>query len=252
MTRESPHSTSIRAVPLRVAIVGADGRMGRMAAELVSRTPRYLLAAKIGSSDDLARLLRDSGAEVALDVTRAGLGYEHALAMLEVRVRPLVGTSGVSLEENQALDQRAREMSLGGLVVPNFSLGMWLLQRAAREAARHFTEVEIIEMHHERKRDAPSGTALDTAERIRATRARPASAPLPIHSVRLPGMYAHQEVIFGSAGEVYTLRHDMSGPEAFGPGILCGLDYAAQATGVGRGIEIAFEWSAPAGDAVRP
>ena len=240
MTNNVSASESVGA-PLRVAIVGAAGRMGRFAAELLARTPGYCVAATIGRGDDMARSLRESRARVALEVTHAGLGYEHALVMLEQGVRPLVGTSGVGLDENRALDARAREMNLGGLVVPNFSLGMWLLQRASTEAARRFARVEIIEMHHERKRDAPSGTALDTAERIRSARASRV-ANVPIHSLRLPGMYAHQEVIFGAPGEVYTLRHDMSSPDAFAPGLLCGLAYAAQAIGVGRGIDLAFEW----------
>ncbi len=165
--------------------------------------------------------------------------------MLEAGVRPLIGTSGVTLEENARLDALARERSLGGLVVPNFSLGMWLLQRAAAEAAVHFEKAEIVEMHHEKKRDAPSGTALDTAERMNAARGNASlegsSTPIPIHSVRLPGLYAHQLVILGSAGETYTLRHDMMGPEAFGPGILAGLAHAARAEGVGRGIGVAFD-----------
>jgi 4-hydroxy-tetrahydrodipicolinate reductase len=152
----------------------------------------------------------------------------------------VIGTSGVTLEENARLDALARERSLGGLVVPNFSLGMWLLQRAAAEAAGHFEKAEIVEMHHEKKRDAPSGTALDTAERMGAAR-EGSSTPIPIHSVRLPGLYAHQLVILGSAGETYTLRHDMTGPEAFGPGILAGLAHAARAEGVGRGIGLAFD-----------
>jgi 4-hydroxy-tetrahydrodipicolinate reductase len=130
--------------------------------------------------------------------------------------------------------------------VPNFSLGMCLLQRAAVEAARAFAQAEIIEMHHERKKDAPSGTAFDTAERMHAARGavRKAGADerdIPIHSVRLPGLYAHQVVVFGAAGETYTLRHDMSGPEGFGPGILLGIRYAASAVGIGRGIALAFE-----------
>jgi 4-hydroxy-tetrahydrodipicolinate reductase len=226
---------------LRVAIVGAGGRMGRFAADLLSRTDGFALVASVQRGDELARALRDSHAEVALDVTRAGLGYEHALVMLENGVRPLVGTSGVTREENRALDERAREIRLGGLVVPNFSLGMWLLQRAAIEAARHFERAEIVELHHERKRDAPSGTASDTAERMRDARSPSNATPIPVHSVRLPGLYAHQEVLFGAPGELYTLRHDMHGPEAFGPGILRGLAYAARATGVGRGIALAFE-----------
>jgi 4-hydroxy-tetrahydrodipicolinate reductase len=241
----SAQRANAETAPLRVVVVGANGKLGRFAADLVEQTSGFVLAAAIGRSDDLASSLRASRAVVALDATRAGLGYEHALAMLDAGVRPLVGTSGVSIDENETLDRRARETELGGLVVPNFSLGMWLLQRAAVEAARHFEKFEIIELHHDKKRDAPSGTALDTAERMRAVRSA-ASVP-PIHSVRLPGMYAHQAVIFGAPGETYTLRHDMSGPEAFGPGILCGLAYVAQASGVARGIDVAFEWSARRG-----
>jgi 4-hydroxy-tetrahydrodipicolinate reductase len=225
---------------LPVAIVGANGRMGRFAAELLGRTEGFAVAAAIGRADDLARSLRDSQARVALDLTRAGLGCEHGLTMLECGVRPVVGTSGVSLAENARLDAAARELGLGGLVVPNFSVGMWLLQQAATAGARAFERAEIVEMHHARKRDAPSGTALDTAERMKSARGQ-GSAEIPIHSVRLPGLYAHQVVILGAAGETYTLRHDMSGPEAFATGILASLRHASRAVGVGRGIGIALE-----------
>lgn len=222
---------------LRVAVVGARGRLGRLAAELLGRTAGFEVVAAIGREDDLARRLRDSRARVALDVTRAGLGFEHGTVMLACGVRPVIGTSGVTLEENRRLDAIARERSLGGLVVPNFSVGMWLLQQAAVAAAARFERAEIVEMHHERKKDAPSGTALDTAERMRAARD---GGEIPIHSVRLPGLYAHQLVILGAAGETYTLRHDMSGPEAFGAGILAALRHAERAVGVARGIGVAF------------
>src|SRR5262249_7073359 len=122
---------------------------------------------------------------------------------------------------------------------PNFSLGMWLLQRAAVDAAQVFERAEIVEMHHERKKDAPSGTALDTAERMRAARGE-RSPEIPIHSVRLPGLYAHQLVLLGAAGETSTRRHDMSGPEAFAAGILASLRHAARAVGVARGIGAAL------------
>lgn len=224
---------------LRVAIVGARGRMGRFATDLLGRTEGFVVAATIEREDDLEQRLRASEARVALDVTRAGLGFEHGLAILACGVRPVIGTSGVSLEENARLDAIAREHSLGGLVVPNFSVGMWLLQQAAVAGAKVFERAEIVEMHHERKKDAPSGTALDTAERMKAARGR-GSAEIPIHSVRLPGLYAHQLVILGAAGETYTLRHDMSGPEAFATGILAGLRHAASAVGVGRGIGVAL------------
>ena len=224
---------------LPVAIVGADGRMGRFAQDLIAKSAEFAVVAAVGRGDDLGAVLARTKPVVALDVTRAGLGFEHGAAMLEAGVRPLIGTSGVSLEENASLDRIARELGLGGLVVPNFSLGMWLLQQAAVEAARRFANAEIVEMHHERKTDAPSGTALDTAERMRAARGE-GSAEIPINSVRLPGLYAHQVVTFGAPGETYTLRHDMSGTAAFGPGILRGLAYAATALGVGRGIGVAL------------
>jgi len=230
---------------LAVAIVGPDGRMGSFARRLIAETPGFELRAEIRRGEKLADAVRKSRATVALDVTRAGLGFEHAATMLASGVRPLVGTSGVTPAENAHLDAMARELGLGGLVVPNFSLGMCLLQRAAVEAARHFSSAEIVEMHHAGKKDAPSGTSLDTAERMRA--ARGAGGEIPIHSVRLPGLYAHQIVTFGAAGETYTLRHDMSDTNAFGPGILRGLEHASKAVGVGRGIQLALGFE-PAAD----
>ncbi len=220
---------------LPVAVVGARGRLGTLACEAIAAAGDLELVARLDARDALEERLRSSGARVVLECTRAGLGYEHARRILALGLRPVVGTSGVSLEETRALDEQARALELGGIVVPNFSIGMWLLQRAAVEAARHMQRCEIIEMHHEKKLDAPSGTALDTAERLRLEGHSP-----PIHSVRLPGLYAHQLVIFGAAGESYTLRHDMSGPAAFAPGILCSLRYAASAHGVARGLDAAL------------
>jgi 4-hydroxy-tetrahydrodipicolinate reductase len=177
------------------------------------------------------------------------------MALLEAGVRPVVATSGVTPEQGDKLDRYARERGLGGLVVPNFSLGSLLLQRFAAEAARHFPDAEIVELHHERKADAPSGTAAETARRIAAARRSAPRTPrrseeprdrggfhedVPVHSIRLPGLYAHQEVLLGAPGETLTLRHDMSGPAAFGPGMLAALRYAASAVGVARGLEHAL------------
>ena len=247
---------SVESAVLPVAVIGAAGRVGRFACDLLRASEGFELRAAYGRADDWPAALAATGASVALDVTRAGLGFEHGLAILESGVRPVIGTSGVDLEQNRELDRRARELGLGGIVVPNFSLGSMLLQRFAAEAARHFASAEIVELHHERKADAPSGTALETARAIARARreaevepaAIPADGPargevhagVPIHSVRLPGLYAHQEVLLGQAGETLALRHDMHGPEAFGPGILRCLRYAATARGVARGIEAAF------------
>jgi 4-hydroxy-tetrahydrodipicolinate reductase len=229
--------------PLRVVLVGAEGRMGRFADELLGATPGFTVTARLDQGDDLAAGLRASEAEVGLDVTVAGLGAPHGLAMLAAGVRPVIGTSGVSPADTAALDADARARGLGGLVVPNFSLGIQLLQRAARLAVESFPRLEIIEEHHEHKRDAPSGTAADTAARLAAALGRPPES-IPIHSVRLPGRYAHHEVRLGGEGELLSIRHDMSGPTAFGPGLLLALRYAATATGVGCGLDVALDASA--------
>ncbi len=233
---------------LRVCVLGAKGRMGSFACALLEEDEGFHVAAALDKGDDLPAGIAASEARVGLDLTVAGKGREHGLLLLEAGVRPVIGTSGVSLDDNAALDARARELDLGGLVVPNFSLGVWFLQRAAADAARAFEHAEIIEEHHAHKKDAPSGTALDTAERIASARRGPGSPAddepargrlhhgVPVHAVRLPGRYSHQEVLFSGPGETLTLRHDMLGPEAFGPGILAALRYAATAVGVGRGI----------------
>ncbi|MBM3991184.1 MAG: 4-hydroxy-tetrahydrodipicolinate reductase [Planctomycetes bacterium] len=243
---------------LRVAVLGARGRLGTFACELVRRSPGFELVAEWDRGSDWRALARASGAVVALEATHAGLGAAHAHELLERGLRIVVGTSGVTVEESAALDRRARELGLGGLVVPNFSVGSWLLQRFAAEAAPWFAGAEIVEGHHERKLDAPSGTAAETARRMSAERARAGSdafAPptshhaargevqhgVPIHSVRLPGLYAHQDVLLGGGGEVLRLSHDMHGPEAFGPGILAALRHAARAQGVARGLGPALE-----------
>jgi 4-hydroxy-tetrahydrodipicolinate reductase len=237
--------------PIPVAVLGAQGRMGRFACELLGRSPGFALAAAWDRGDAWERALAGSGARVVLDLTVAGLGFAHGMAILESGLRPVIGTSGVTPDESARLDRCARERTLGGIVVPNFSVGAWLLMRFSAEAARFFERAEVIELHHERKVDAPSGTAAETARRIAdalppAEALAPAAARgdlahgVPIHSVRMGGLYAHQEVLLGRAGELLTLRHDMSGPEAFAPGILRAVAYASRAVGVARGIEAAL------------
>ena len=221
---------------LRVAVVGARGRLGRFACELLRADPGFELVAELAREHDLAAALGECGARVALDATVAGLGGAHARAMLAAGVRAVIGTSGVSRAEAAELDRLARAANLGGIVVPNFSLGMACLNRAAQALAAFFTSVTIVERHRETKRDAPSASARDTAERLERLR----GAPVPILSVRAPGLYAHQEVLFGAPGETLTLRHDMLGPEAFGPGIVAALRYAEHARGGALGLAAAL------------
>lgn len=228
---------------LRVAVLGASGRLGAFACEHLARDEAFEIVARATERDDVAAILRSAQADVVFESTVAGLGARHALLALESGARPLVATSGLTEAEVADLDGRARELGLGGLYAPNLSRGMWLLQRMVEDVARHVEQCEIVELHHDKKRDAPSGTAADTARRIRAVRAEvdPGDAvDVPIHSVRLPGLLAHQEVLFGAPGELLTLRHDALSTEAYGPGICAGLRYVAGATGFVIGIGHAF------------
>ena len=228
--------------PIPVAIVGARGRLGRFARELLERTGDLCVAAEVVRGDDLGGALNASGAQVALDVTRAGRGAAHARVMLEQGVRPVIGTSGVDPGEDPALDALARAQGIGGLVVPNFSIGIWLQQQFACKAAGLLRSIEIVEEHHADKVDAPSGTALDTARQLEAlTGAEPGS--IPIHALRLVGLYANQSVLLGGPGEVLRLEHQTFGLEAYGPGILASLRYAVRAVGFGRGLGLALESS---------
>lgn len=246
------------ASPLRVAVVGAQGRLGAFAAKLFESHPQFELIACWERTDAWPNLARASGAELAFEATRAGLGFEHARILLHNGVRPLVATSGVSAEQVGELDALARRLGLGGLVVPNFSVGAWLMQRAAELAAPHFPQAEVIEAHHSRKADSPSGTAADTARRIAAARLAAGSPPLApahpnaaargdvrggvaLHSLRLDGVYARQEVLFSGAGELLSVRHEMGGPEAFGPGILLAARHVAECLGVGLGLDAVLD-----------
>jgi 4-hydroxy-tetrahydrodipicolinate reductase len=243
---------------VRVLVAGAAGRMGREVVRAVVGDPETRL---VGAADvalvgedagelagvgpqgvavasDLAAALRETGAEVVVDFTRAEAAYANAQTVLGAGVSPVIGTTGMSPEQIEALRRLAEERSTGAVIAPNFALGAVLLMQFAAQAARYLPEVEIIELHHEKKADAPSGTAIKTAEMIRDSRGsarvlRPQETILVegcrggdfddgirIHSVRLPGYVAHEEVIFGGLGQTLTLRHDSIDRVSFMPGVL--------------------------------
>lgn len=216
--------------PLRVCVLGAGGRMGRFACALLGRSAGFELAGRAESEAEIEAALR--GATLGLDFTVAGLGAAHGRRLLEAGVRPVIGTSGVDEGELAELDALARARGLGGRVVPNFSLGAWFLARMAHEAGGLFARLEIVETHHEKKRDAPSGTAAALARELE----RDTGEQVPVHSLRLPGAYAEHAVHCGAPGETLELRHAMSGPEAFAPGILFALELAATDEGVRLGL----------------
>ena len=225
---------------LRVLVNGAKGRMGREAVRAVEADPELTVVAQTDLGDDLALAIGQSGAEVVVDFTTASAGFDNARTIIQAGARPVMGTSGFTAEQVAALDRLCAEKRLGGLIAPNFAIGAVLMMRFAAEAAKHFPHVEIIELHHDQKADAPSGTAIKTAEMIGQARpqapppkvveqelapgARGATRfPVRIHSVRLPGLVAHQEVILGGLGQTLTIRHDSLAREGFMPGVLLGI-----------------------------
>jgi 4-hydroxy-tetrahydrodipicolinate reductase len=221
---------------LRVAVVGATGRMGRLATGLIERADDLEVAAALGSRDPIDGI---AGADAVLDLTVPASSPAIVDAALDRGIPVLVGTSGWSADRLATLRRRLESLpSLGAIVIPNFSVGSVLATRFAALAAPHFDSVEIVEAHHEGKVDSPSGTAVRTAELMSAARAElgPVDAPhadqrargqqvasIPIHSLRLRGVQAQQDVVFGGDGEVLTLRHETISPASYEKGILLAL-----------------------------
>jgi len=227
---------------LRVAVAGALGRMGRVACKALRETPGVAFAGGLARTrlpdqqivDDFDELLRDGKPDVLLDLTTHPGTIEISTNALCHDVRPVIGATGWTEEERATLDALARERGLGALLVPNFSIGAILMMRFAQEAARYFPSIEIIELHHDAKKDAPSGTAKLTADRIAAGGG---PSKVPIHSVRMRGLVAHQEVLFGSEGELLTLRHDSLSRESFVPGMLAAVHTVMKVHGLQVGLD---------------
>ena len=199
---------------IRVVVSGAAGRMGQAVCEAVEGAEDMGLAAKADPSlgIELADVLED--ADVVVDFTTPETALANVRACLEAGVHVVVGTTGFDLDAARAAAESA---SANCFVAPNFAIGAVLLMEAAQLAARQMPECEIVELHHDRKLDAPSGTAKRTAQLIEAAGG---NVHEPIHSVRLPGLVAHQEVIFGGEGQTLTIRHDSIDRRSFMPGVL--------------------------------
>lgn len=192
---------------------------------------------------------------VLVDFTHPDAVYNNIRSAIAYGIRPVVGTTGLSPAQLEELADFAEKASTGCLVIPNFSIGMVLLQEAAVRASQYFDHVEIIELHHNQKADAPSGTAIQTAqllgelgktfntaiveetEKIAGARGSLADEGIRIHSVRLPGLIAHQEVIFGAAGQIYTLRHDTSDRTCYMPGVILAIRKVNQLKSLVYGLE---------------
>ena len=236
---------------IRVIIAGFKGKMGQASCQMVLADPDLDLVAVIDPSEKVdswqgvpvyndKETLIGISADVWVDFTTPAVAYDHTRFALENGFAPVVGTTGFTSQEIEELKELSRSKGLGGLIAPNFALGAVLLMQFATQAAKYFPNVEIIELHHDKKKDAPSGTAIKTAELMAEVResiqqgdsdeeeliagARGANFDgMRIHSVRLPGLVAHQEVIFGNQGEGLTLRHDSYDRSSFMTGVNLGI-----------------------------
>jgi 4-hydroxy-tetrahydrodipicolinate reductase len=241
---------------VRVAVLGATGRMGREAVQAVNAAPDLELVAALGSKDSL-EILVSAGTEIVIDLTVPDATETNVRFAVEHGIHAVVGTTGWTASRLESLlTLLAEHPATGVLIAPNFALGSVLATSFAAKAAKYFDSVEIIELHHPKKIDAPSGTALRTAELIAAAReaagtpaapdatekqlegARGATvAGIPVHSVRLSGLVAHQEVLLGSFGEQLTIRHDSFNQESFMPGVLIGVRTVASRPGLTVGLD---------------
>ncbi len=227
---------------LRVAVAGALGRMGRVACSALKEATDITYAGGLARTPlpdervfgDFDELLRSGKPDVLLDLTTYPSSVQISMNALAHDVRPVIGVSGWTVPDCETLDGVARERGLGAMLVPNFSIGAILMMRFAEEAAKYFPSVEIVELHHDRKLDAPSGTAKLTAERITQGGG---PAKVPIHSVRMRGLVAHHEVLFGTDGELLTIRHDSLSRESFVPGMLAAVRAVSTVNGLQVGLD---------------
>lgn len=241
--------------PIRVGVLGARGRMGTEVCRTVDAAEDLELVAMVDQGDWLFNIA-DAGAEVVVDFTAPESVMDHVHWCIDQGINIVVGTSGFTPSRYERIrGWLSRRPDLGVIVVPNFAIGAVLLMDFAARAARHFESVEIVEMHHPNKLDAPSGTAHRTAEMIAAARAEAGLGPVPdatkeelagargaqvegirVHSLRATGLIAHQEVLFGTVGETLTLRHDSYDRSSFMPGVLLAIRSVRQRPGLTIGL----------------
>lgn len=239
---------------VNVVVNGAKGRMGSLAAATIRAEPGLNLVAETDLGDSLTDCLSSTGAQVVVDFTHPSCVVENTRTILEAGARPVVGTTGFQPEDIASLQALATERQLGGVIAPNFAIGAVLLMKFAAEASRYLPDVEIIEMHHNQKADAPSGTAVKTAELIEEPRGKPQGVLVDeketvqgarggvhcgvrVHSVRLPGYVAHQEVLLGGVGQVLSLRHDAISRDSFMPGVALAAHKVMQLDTLVYGLE---------------
>ncbi|KTC64675.1 dihydrodipicolinate reductases (plasmid) [Legionella adelaidensis] len=237
----------------KIIVNGSYGKMGSLACETLKKNADFEIVAETGSKDNLLQCIQKTLPDIVLDLTRADCAYENALTVVNAGVSPVIGTSGLLPDQVNHLKSICDEKKLGGIIVPNFSIAAVLMMHFAKLAAQFLPEVEIIEAHHQQKQDAPSGTAIKTAEMIAAGRKDLKNKleikevipgvrggmhqEINIHSLRLPGVLAEQQVIFGSVGETLTLKHTSIDRSSFMPGVVLACQQVTQLKSLCYGLE---------------
>ncbi len=259
MTNQTP-------TPLKVAVLGAAGRMGQTVCAAVDGAPDLELVARIDVGEDVATAVRESGADVAIDFTVPSVTEANVHAALDGGAHVVVGTTGWDDESRARVSEHLERLAESGtprgvLIAPNFGLSAVLAMTFAAKAARYFESVEVIELHHPDKVDAPSGTARHTAHAIAAARAEAGVASSPdatetgweargadvdgvrVHAVRLRGLVAHEEILFGNTGEQLSIRQDSFDRVSFMPGVLLAVREVASRPGLTVGLENVLDLS---------
>jgi len=244
---------------INVAVCGANGKMGQEVVKAVNEADDLTLVAQIDIFDGQFVTIKDAKDSVKIDVlvdfTQPDSIYENALYCLNNDIKLVVGTTGLSDIQIAELEKLSKERKTACLIAPNFSTGAVLMMKFAQMAAKYFNNAEIIELHHNQKKDAPSGTAIKTAaiiseggenfttgncaekETIEGARGASSYNNVHIHSVRMPGYMASQEVLFGSNGQTLSIRHDSTNRECYMPGVLLGIRYVAKNSNFVYGLD---------------
>lgn len=214
---------------IKVIVNGAKGKMGQEVVKAVQKEADMELVGQTDLGDNLLKTILETKADVVVDFTHPKSVMDNVRTILRSATHAVVGTTGITEEDLKEIKKLCEENKVNCLVAPNFAIGAVLMMQFAKEAIKHLPNAEIIEFHHETKVDKPSGTALKTAQLM--------GKEVPIHSVRLPGLVAHQEVIFGGLGQTLTIRHDSLSRESFMPGVILAIRRIKGLKGLVYGLE---------------
>ncbi len=214
---------------IKVLVNGAKGKMGSETVKAVQKEADLELVGQIDLGDDLAAAIKKDKVQVVVDFTQPDVAMKNVKTILENGAHAVIGTTGLTDKNLKEIEKLCSANKVNCLVAPNFAIGAVLMMKFSAEAVKYMPKAEIIELHHDKKLDKPSGTAIKTAKLMRKE--------VPIHSVRLPGLVAHQAVIFGGLGQTLTIRHDSLNRESFMPGVVMAIRKIKDQKGLIYGLE---------------